>query len=568
MTTGIDPTFASRLRKLQSSTPSLTLATRSLPRRGDFARFETLAQSLSGARALIPAIMTGVDPDAARRFLRERSFLRADVRKGPRRNGSTWLARNGFLLLRGNPTVEMFEWLADSLGGFVHDGQVHVGLPEPTRLLSENVWDWQRRALGDNERLHELKDLGRGVSIAILDTGVAAQHAAFAGEPLLEMDFTGEGGGDGDGHGTHCCGIAAGLRFKAADGTTFRGIAPAARRLSGKCLDRNGSGTWASVIQAVGWAAEQRADVISMSLGARSDGSGRSPVAMVVDRACESGCVMVVAAGNSGPKGRTIGTPGDARLAITVGAYNEHDVIAHFSSRGPTKVPGEGGQKPNVVAPGEHILSAGLPTNDNDRPLVCLSGTSMATPVIAGLCAALIGLEPRLRRNPEGVKQALVAMCRNIGDDPLAYGAGAPCLARSPIAQNYLANHNGVFPMLGTLARAAAVLAFGAGCAVAGAHLGRDIDSGHDVVSTARELGQQARDEACDGLCESPNSPRGTPPTHQHRNEQPVPDTRPMHRDLTTAQPSTRERATIATDPHLSPTERNRRMREALLGGP
>ena len=135
----------------------------------------------------------------------------------------------------------------------------------------------------------------------------------------------------------------------------------------------------------VQYAAEQKVDIMSMSLGGRASTSG-NVVETAVKNAIASGVVCVIAAGNSGPSAKTIGTPGVVLEAITVGAINSSGTIASFSSRGVTVYNTE---KPDIVAPGVNVPSLWKNGGTNT-----ISGTSMATPHVAGLCALILQANP------------------------------------------------------------------------------------------------------------------------------------------------------------------------------
>src|SRR3990172_3724444 len=151
------------------------------------------------------------------------------------------------------------------------------------------------------------------------------------------------------------------------------------------------------VIAGIEKAVEDDADIISMSLG--GGGNPDDPVSTAVDNAVDAGIVSVIAAGNSGPYQETIMSPGTARKAITVGAVDKFDNLAWFSSRGPVIWEDEDENentmiKPDIAAPGVDICAAQYDSAWNDRKClddnhIAISGTSMATPHIAGAVALL-----------------------------------------------------------------------------------------------------------------------------------------------------------------------------------
>ncbi|MGW1887186.1 S8 family serine peptidase [Streptomyces sp. NPDC001970] len=255
---------------------------------------------------------------------------------------------------------------------------------------------------------------GQGVKVAVLDTGVDANHPDLAGRIAEAKDFSGSANtGDHFGHGTHVASIVAGTG--AASSGSRRGVAPKADLLIGKVLDDNGYGSESGIIDGMEWAAGGHAKVVNMSLGADIQTDGTDSMSQAVNALTEStGTLFVVAAGNSGPGPSTVGSPGAADAALTVGAVDRDDTLASFSSRGPRF--GDGAVKPDVTAPGVGIVAAraagttlGDPVDDN---YVSLSGTSMATPHVAGAAALLAQQHPNW--GAQQLKDALVSTSRTV----------------------------------------------------------------------------------------------------------------------------------------------------------
>ncbi|MFC8297939.1 S8 family serine peptidase [Micromonospora orduensis] len=235
---------------------------------------------------------------------------------------------------------------------------------------------------------------GNGVTVAVLDTGVDATHPDLAGRIAEARDFSDSGSArDGHGHGTHVAATIAGSG--AASAGLRKGVAPGARLLVGKVLDDGGSGSSSAIIAGMEWAAHSGAKVVSMSLGGDPT-DGTDPMSQAVnDLTAETGALFVVAAGNAGAA-RTVGSPGAATAALTVGAVDRDDNLAAFSSRGPRL--GDNGLKPEITAPGVGIVAAraagttmGTPVGD---AYTTASGTSMATPHVAGAAAILAQEHP------------------------------------------------------------------------------------------------------------------------------------------------------------------------------
>ena len=261
---------------------------------------------------------------------------------------------------------------------------------------------------------------GDGIGICVIDTGIDPNHEQLVGRVVGWRDWVNDrlDPYDDHGHGTHVSSIAAG---SGAGSPQYGGVARAASLIGAKVLDSSGSGADANVVAAIEWcAARDDVRVISMSLGSpASDGSDAGSRA--VDAAVAAGKVVVVAAGNSGDAPGTISAPGVATGAITVGVGSDPSslagsadtdtslYLAGFSSRGPTTNPAAP-LKPDVVAPGLSVVAARAGTANG---YVSYSGTSMATPFVAGLVA--LGLEAAPAATPAQVKTALQASAHDAG---------------------------------------------------------------------------------------------------------------------------------------------------------
>lgn len=239
---------------------------------------------------------------------------------------------------------------------------------------------------------------GTGTTVAVLDTGVDAAHADLAGKVADQRDFTGQSvAGDPHGHGTHVASTIAGT----GAGGVAKGVAPGARLLNGRVLDADGYGQLSWIIDGMEWAAgEKHAEVVNMSLGGREPGGPLT--AAVTQLSKQYGTLFVVAAGNDGCDG-CVGAPGDAPEALTVGAVDKRDALAPFSSRGP--ITADQSVKPDVTAPGVDITAAKA-----GGGTLTLSGTSMATPHVAGAAALLRQARPGIAGNE--LKSLLMASAR------------------------------------------------------------------------------------------------------------------------------------------------------------
>ncbi|MFH9265139.1 S8 family peptidase [Streptomyces sp. NPDC017546] len=261
---------------------------------------------------------------------------------------------------------------------------------------------------------------GTGVKIAVVDTGIDATHPDLAGRVAAERNFSGSPDAkDRDGHGTHVASTAAGTGAKDA---RFKGVAPGARLINAKVLDDRGVGDDSGIIAGVDWAVAQGADIINMSLGG-VDTPGIDPLEAQVNKvSAEKGVLFAIAAGNSGPDQGTVGSPGSADAALTVGAVDDNDVIADFSSVGPRT--GDKAVKPDITAPGVSITAAaaaGVPGQDPPG-YHSLNGTSMATPHVAGAAAIL------KQKNPtwtgDRIKAALTGSAKDGSHSVFQQGAG------------------------------------------------------------------------------------------------------------------------------------------------
>ncbi|MGK5676065.1 S8 family serine peptidase [Micromonospora sp. URMC 106] len=267
---------------------------------------------------------------------------------------------------------------------------------------------------------------GRGVTVAVLDTGADAGHPDLAGRIRESRNFT-DVTEDGDviGHGTHVASTIAGTG--AASNGQYRGVAPDAELLVGKvCPDR--SCPESAMLAGMQWAAEQGADVVNMSISG-PDTVGVDLLEEAVNRLTEQhGTLFVAAAGNEGGLGAgSVGTPSTAEAALSVAASTRDDAVADFSSRGPRL--GDGGTKPEIAAPGVDIVAArsGQAPPEASDPVgdryARASGTSMAAPHVAGAAALLAQRHPDWT-GPQ-LKAALVATATGLpGVDTAAQGAG------------------------------------------------------------------------------------------------------------------------------------------------
>ncbi|MEU0631553.1 S8 family serine peptidase [Streptomyces sp. NPDC005989] len=282
---------------------------------------------------------------------------------------------------------------------------------------------------------------GKGVKIAVLDTGVDATHPDLKGQILATKNFAASPDTkDRVGHGTHVSSIAAGTGAKS--GGKFKGVAPDAKLLEGKVLDDNGFGDDAGILAGMEWAVAQGADVINLSLGG-SDTPEVDPLEAAVNKlSADKGVLFAIAAGNEGDAAGTVGSPGSADAALTVGAVDDKDKLADFSSRGPRI--GDGAIKPDVTAPGVDITAAAAPGSAIDQEVgqnppgyLTISGTSMATPHVAGAAALLKQQHPDWKYAE--LKGALTASTKPGAYTPFEQGTGRIAVDRA-ITQTVVAD--------------------------------------------------------------------------------------------------------------------------------
>jgi subtilisin family serine protease len=238
---------------------------------------------------------------------------------------------------------------------------------------------------------------GKGVTVAIADTGVDDTHPDLKGKVAASADFSDSADTvDRVGHGTHVASTVAG-DGAASDGR-YTGVAPDARLVSAKVLDDSGAGWWSDVIAGMEWSVDQGADVVNLSLGGM-DTPEVDPVEEAINRLTrQTGTLFVTAAGNQPActGGNRVGSPATADEALAVGAVDKTDGFADFSCVGPRL--GDGAIKPEITAPGVDIVAARASGTEVGEPVgehyVTASGTSMATPHVAGAAAILLQQHP------------------------------------------------------------------------------------------------------------------------------------------------------------------------------
>ncbi|MBM7790808.1 S8 family peptidase [Tenggerimyces flavus] len=260
---------------------------------------------------------------------------------------------------------------------------------------------------------------GKGVKVAVLDTGYDQAHPDLAKVKTSKSFVPEETVQDRNGHGTHVASTIAGSGKASTGNKVRKGVAPGTDLLVGKVLSDEGFGYDSWIMAGMEWAIASGAKVVSMSLGGPVPSDGSDPLSQAIDTlSASSGTLFVVAAGNAGPDGQTVTFPGASKSALTVGAVDKKGALANFSSRGLRL--GDGMVKPEVTAPGVDIVAArAAGTNlggDVSQWYTTLSGTSMATPHVAGAAAILAQKHPTW--TGQQLKSALISSARpssNVG---------------------------------------------------------------------------------------------------------------------------------------------------------
>ena len=266
------------------------------------------------------------------------------------------------------------------------------------------------------EAAHQKKICGRGVGIAVIDTGLSL-HPDYRSRITGWLD-TMRGRltpYDDCGHGSHVAGIAAGSGMRSKG--IYTGIAPEADLVGIKVLDQKGNGHIPQIMRGMDWILREKERlhirIVNISIGA---GNNRifpeeSSFVKKVDELWDAGIVVVAAAGNKGPGPMTICAPGNSRKIITVGSYDAGiQKRAVRSGAGPTSACIK---KPDVVAPGFHIIScSSYDTGPGTAAYQQKSGTSMSTPVVSGAIALLLCRYPDM--TPREVKIRLKNTCRDL----------------------------------------------------------------------------------------------------------------------------------------------------------
>lgn len=322
---------------------------------------------------------------------------------------------DGFEFLVENPEVHA-----------ISDAELLHEHPEPMEI-NEQLSHTSRRYMRSDSKMFEDYE-GKNITVGVMDSGVFREHECFGGRVSEQVNCVhgNHFDGDIDGHGTHVAGSIAGEEYGVASEASILDL-----RVFGYYFGRTSGATTASILQALDVCIQRDVDIVNMSLG------GNSPSRVLdtaVDTAVQSGVIACIAAGNSGPRAQTINSPASAQMAIAVAATYGNGTVTDFSSRGPN--PWYSWQKPDVAGFGSNVLSA-----SRHGGSCVMSGTSMATPGVAGVIACLLEHESE---NPDS-KVYVDALIREagqpLGQSENSVGSGFVSLGN---VESYLSTHQGM----------------------------------------------------------------------------------------------------------------------------
>ncbi len=340
-------------------------------------------------------------------------------------------------------------------------GVIQASADEKARVLGAGAEDGGptsvfRQVVGADEAERKAGADGSGVGVAVIDTGIADVPDLAGrvrpvvddlGQPRPCLNLSGEPDcRDSYGHGTFVAGLIAGNG--ASSGGVHRGVAPGADLISVKVAGRDGSTDVSTILAAIQWVVSYKDTygirVLNLSLGTDSSQSYRvDPLNFAVERAWAAGITVVVAAGNLGPAAGTVTKPADDPFVVSVGALDDRgtpglgdDMLPDFSSRGPTAA--DGVSKPDIAAPGGHLLSLRAPDSTIDTQFPPPSGgayrrgsgTSMAAGLVSGAVALMLQMDRSL--TPDRIKFELLDTAAGAASfDRNSVGAGVPSAYRA-----------------------------------------------------------------------------------------------------------------------------------------
>ena len=304
------------------------------------------------------------------------ALIRCELAAGTALQTATQQTQSNILMVEPERTVHAITMPAGAPGGVAH-----------ADADAQATWGVRACGLGHSDYT------GEGIRLAVLDTGLDMHHPDFAQRQIESRSFiAGAQVQDENGHGTHCAGIAAGI-VKPGSGPRY-GVAGQAQLYVGKVLGNDGGGGDGSVLDGIDWAIGNGCEIISLSLGSPArEGDRYSQIfEEVARRALAAGTLIIAAAGNESQRPDHIAPvshPANCPSIVAVAAVDKHMAIAPFSSGGLNP---DGGQV-DIAAPGVDVLSS-WPGPDNYNTI---SGTSMATPFVAGVAALFAQSDPAAR---------------------------------------------------------------------------------------------------------------------------------------------------------------------------
>ncbi len=309
--------------------------------------------------------------------------------------------------------------------------QVEPDLPVQAPPNNAKYWFGVTKAISDfgvtgdrdgNETSYSTSD----VVVAVIDTGIDPTHVDLDGGKVIgwkDIINNQSTPYDDHGHGTNCSSVIAGT---GEGNSLYKGVAPGAALVGVKVLDSAGSGSISDVAAGIDWVAANKAtygiEVLSLSLALSGSSDGTDSISIAINNAVSAGIVCCVIAGNEGPAKYTIGSPGAAANAITVGAMRDISEtgfsLLPYSGRGPTA---DGRTKPDIVGPGMYMIAAEA---NSTNSYVTVSGATMTAPFAAGTSALILDANPNLTATQ--VKSAITSTAVNwgpLGQD-VDYGYG------------------------------------------------------------------------------------------------------------------------------------------------
>lgn len=355
---------------------------------------------------------------------RLKSFGSNFLSKNTNQEGSVLWNVNGLhLYLRMDQVLLLAE--RSEVHSIIYDAEINLELPkvEETQESLRNI-AWGITQINADKVWNTLGITGRNVKVGILDTGYS-DHPALKDRVIADRTFNfgaKTGPNDRHGHGTHCAGTIGG---STVNGKVI-GVATGVSFIIGGIFNSKGKGSLSLMLQGMQWIADPDGDsatadypaLVSNSWGINwTKPKQVEPLLRAVQTWTQLGIVPVFAAGNSGPYAQTIIVPGSFNESITIGSTDKLDRIARFSSQGPGSYLGIQSQKPDISAPGVSVYSADLGGKYTYR-----SGTSMATPHVAGVIALMLEANPNL--SIEQIRQILHKSSVDLGDNGYDYAYG------------------------------------------------------------------------------------------------------------------------------------------------